>query len=38
VAATPLPAGIKPNNGTWAAQLTFSRNFGGALGKALSGF
>ena len=35
---TPLPAGISPNGGSWQAAITFSRNFGGALGKALSGF
>jgi hypothetical protein len=38
VGPTALPAGIKPNDGSWVGQITFARNFGGALGKALSGF
>ena len=38
VGPTPLPFGLSPNGGSWVAALTISRNFGGALGKALSGF
>jgi hypothetical protein len=38
LAPTPLPFGLSPNGGSWIASLTISRNFGGALGKALSGF
>jgi hypothetical protein len=35
---TPLPLGISPNGSSWVASVSISRNFGGALGKGLSGF
>jgi len=38
VAPTALPPGINKDSGTWEASLTFSRNFGGSVGKNLAGF
>ena len=38
VSATALPSGINKDSGTWEASLTFSRNFGGSVGKNLAGF
>jgi hypothetical protein len=35
---TALPPGINKDSGSWEAQLSFSRNFGGSVGKNLAGF